>query len=232
MHLKNSTLLLGIALAACSTSVPQKQVSDESDSSSVVMIYEESSASSMQTIPLDEALDATFSSDKLGIALRYPSTAVIGGCPSVAITVKETDTSIQFIPEPMPDVSCASIGGDGVFNVVYAQRVTDEEGVAAFISKVFSPDCVIGEQSEFQENGDDYSMVFSISRNPPSDAPDFCSEAVRWNRTAGVVVFSSLGSKTGGAPDWPSNRQILLPDGIIEYSYDYPIMLSIRYLKP
>jgi hypothetical protein len=70
------------------------------------------------------------------------------------------------------------------------------------------------------------------SDNPQNDEPDFaCSESILWNRTAGVVVFSPLGSKTGGGIHWPSSEQILMPDGSIENSFDFPIMQSIRFLK-
>ena len=44
-------------------------------------------------------------------------------------------------------------------------------------------------------------------------------------------MFSYLGSKTGGGIDWPASAGILMPDGSVEYAFDYPIMQSIRYLK-
>ncbi len=105
-------------------------------------------------------------------------------------------------------------------------------GVRQFIDRVFSPNCDIAEESDYEENGDTFTRVFLQSKNPSKDEPDFaCSESLIWNHTAVVVVFSPLGSKTGGGIDWPSPKEILMPDGSTEHAFDYPIMQSIRFLK-
>ncbi len=183
-------------------------------------------------LTMEQALDRTFSSQKLGIAFRYPSKAVVGDCKDpIPVTTREKEYTVEFTLERLPQQTCASLSSD-VFNVIYAQRATEKSDVRQFINRVFSTDCVIKEESDYEENGDRFTQVFLQSKNPPPDEPDFaCSESIRWNRTAGVVLFSPLGSKTGGAADWPSSKGIVMPDGSTEYAFDYPIMQSIRFLK-
>ena len=40
----------------------------------------------------------------------------------------------------------------------------------------------------------------------------------------------AFGSKTGGGYHWSLWSPILMPNGSLEYGFDYPIMQSIRYL--
>lgn len=216
MKMKNSFLLLGILLTACGNPVTQENTLNESSSSEA----EVQSSSSEQAVPFAKALDRTFSSTKLGIAFRYPSAVELGDCKdAIPVMTREKEYSIEFVVEHMPDETCAYLPSE-VFSTIYAQKAAGIMDVRQFIDRVFSPDCEISEESEYEENGDAFTRVFLQ-----------CSESVLWNRTTGVVMFSPLGSKTGGGSDWPSPRAILMPDGSVEYAFDYPIMQSIQFLN-
>ncbi len=242
MKIQRWSLPLFIALTACSSSAITQNtqtVSSVANSESVRVETSSSvqahSASSDSPIPVDQALDRTFSSKKLRIAFRYPSTALVGDCKDpIAVTALEKEYSVEFTLAHPPDPACASL--PGVFNIIYAQRAGGVGEIREFVDKVFSPDCAIQKENQsdwYEENGDEFTHVFLQSKNPPTDSPDFaCSEALVWDRTAGVVMFSPLGSKTGGGIHWPSPKPILMPDGSTESAFDGLIMQSIRFLKP
>lgn len=218
MHtLRLGTALLVLLLAACA---PAAAPVDTTASS--------------QPIPYEQALNRTFSSQTLGIALRYPSTAMVGDCADpFPVTAVERAFSVAFTLDHAPDADCASVAGN-VFAKIHAQRANDLADVRAFIDRVFSPDCEIAEQQDVADaTGDDFTLILMRSKDAPKDAPDFaCGESIVWNRTAGVVLFSSLGSKMGGGVEWPSPTEILMPDGSTERIFDFLIMDSIRFLKP
>lgn len=233
-----SVFLLSLLLTACSTSV-STNVEDTAASSSSVAVSSASqsqSASSQPPVLLKDALDQTFSSATLDILVHYPSTVRIGECEEgIPVHAREGEYKIEFVVEHLPDETCGYLSSE-VLAEIHVQRATELADVRAFVDRVFSPDCEITAAEDgdaYQMNGDQYTHVFLHSKNPPIDEPDFaCGEAITWNRTAGVVLFSSLGSKTGGGIEWPADREILLPDGNIEYAFDFLIMDSIEFLKP
>jgi hypothetical protein len=234
MKIQYWSLALVLALGACSTTAPtQNDVNEAVSSSAGTTQMETSSVPQTQSsvLPMPESLDREFSSQKLGIAVRYPSTAVVGDCADpISVTAREKEYSVEFVLDHAPDPTCAEVPGN-VFNIIYAQRVSTKTDLRQFIDKVFSPNCEITYEGE--EDGDEFTGVFLRSKNPPTDAPDFeCSESVAWNRTAGVAMFSPLGSKNGGGIDWPSRLEIQIPEGITYQAFDFLIMDSIRYLKP
>ena len=240
MKIQNCSLLLVLALTACNSASPIQNVDTKASSNSAENTQEENSSVqqvqnsvSASPVPFNQALDRTFSSEKLGISFRYPSMAMVGDCKDpISVTAQEGEYLVEFILSQMPDATCASLPNN-IFNIIYVQRATNKTDIRQFIDRAFSPKCVIAEESEYEDNGNSFTRVFLQSENPPKDEPDLaCSESILWDRTVGVVMFSPLGSKTGGGIDWPSSKEILMPDGSIEYAFDYPIMQSIRFLKP
>lgn len=233
------SLMLVLALTACSTAAPtQNDVNEAVSSSTDNTQIEASSVAPAQSsarptpVTLEQALDREFSSQKLGIAFRYPSTAFFWDCGDpIPVTAREKEYSVEFVLDHPFDPSCAEFPNN-VYSVIYAQRVLNKADLRQFIDRVFSPNCEISEESEYEENGSEFTRVFLQSKNRPKHEPDFeCSESVAWNRTAGVAMFSPLGSKNGGGIDWPSQAEILMPDGSTETAFDYLIMQSVRYLK-
>jgi hypothetical protein len=116
-------------------------------------------------------------------------------------------------------------------NVIHVQRASTEADVRAFIDRVFpDDDCAIVEGNEF----DGITRLFLEPTTPlPDDegGMDFrCDEVPLWNKGAGVILFSWMGSKTGGGVDWPGEKPFRMPDGSVDQAFDYAIMQSIRYL--
>lgn len=232
MNMKKYVLFLGILLTACSNpSVKDSEIVSSSHektlSSSATEIV---TSESQQPIPLEKALDRTFSSTKLGVSFPYPSVVYQVECDTqIPVTVREIETGIEFLQEWGVDEECGRIPG-GLFSVIHIQRASDTTDVRRFIDKVFSTNCTISEKSEYEESGHELVRFFLQSKNPPKDEPDFaCGESIIWNKTIGIVLFSNLGSKTGGGIDWPSKRPILMPDGSVERAFDFPIMKSIQF---
>lgn len=234
-----------LLLTACgSAPAPQPVAVEDTTSSStestVLTESSESSSSREETpLPYEEALDKTFESQTLGIALRYPSTMYDDTCrKGMPVTVYERESSIEFIPDDIPGTYCMPITDpaekltrqNDLKVTVHVRRATSKQDVRKFIDDVFSPDCDFTEEAA----GNDMIQFFLSSKHPETGEPDFlCPEVVRWNAKAGVVLFSRLGSKNGGGFDWPpSPVPFFMSDGAIGNDFDYPIIQSIRYLEP
>ena len=188
------------------------------------------SSSTLAVLSLQQALDVGYTSQKLGIAFRYPSSFKNDCGNTVSVKIRETAYSIEFLQDPYYSDNCRTISDDHSSNsaiaTIFAARVHNQTEFNNFYVRVF-PDCVISEQSS--EPG--LTHVFLQSKHPPTDAPDFnCSESIIWNTSANVALFSQLGSKTGGGYKWFAFTPILMPDGNTVNGYDGLIMASIRYL--
>ena len=189
------------------------------------------SSSTFAVLPLLQALDTSYTTQKLGIAFRYPSSFINACNNTISVKVRENAYSIEFLQDPYFSDLCRTISDDhtskSAVATIYAARVHNQTELKTFIDHVFPYDCVITEQSS--EPG--ITHVFLQSKHPPTDAPDFqCGESISWDRISNVALFSPLGSKTGGGYKWSGSTPILMPDGSTEGGYDGPIMASIRFL--
>lgn len=165
----------------------------------------------------------------VGLSVRYPKTVSFSeACEDLEVTASENDGDIEFSTLSSPD-ECAPAFGR-MFASIQAQRVEDEIDVRDFIGRVFSPDCLIVEKSTFVKNGDETDILFTEHRNPPVDGPDFTCRTVQWNKSAGIVWYSDLADKTGGAYDWPS-RIAIKTEGGWENGWDFFIVDSIRFKR-
>lgn len=230
--------LLLTLLSACAPSQPVATTDTMASSAATAASSAESSVSSVPALPYEEAMDATFSSQTLGISFRYPSRYYDSSCDQMLpVEARERMGAVDLVPTEVYDGACALIidptakeqRQKELTSTINAQRAETEEEVREFIDRVFSPDCIITERAEDV----DVTRLFLSSKNPPADEPDFtCSESILWRLDPRVVVFSPLGSKTGGGVEWPAKEPFLSADGTEEYSFDYAIMQSIRYLQP
>lgn len=175
-------------------------------------------------IPYEQAMDKSYTSEKFGISFRYPSTALV--CDTTAsVTVTEFDKGIAF--EHNADCPPAR------FTVINVARAQNEAAVQSFVESTFSPECKVISVTNYEEESSKLARV-EVGRKVPlaSDEPDFlCGESPIWNRDAGVVLFSPMGSKTGGGMDWSAPQPFLMPDGTQDNAFDYAIMQSIRYTR-
>ncbi len=213
-------------------------MSSADDISSSSNAASEKSQSSTPAVPYAKALDKTFISHRVGIRVKYPSTLFDTNCQKdLPVVAEEKDASVVMVPQEVYGADCKlltdpqeKIARQSDFHsTIYVQRATTDKQVRQFIDRVFSPDCKITEQNDYQG----VTRLFLASKHPSANEPDFiCGESVEWQKSAGVILFSSLGSKTGGAVRWPSRSGILMPDGSIEGGYDFLIVDSVVFLKP
>jgi hypothetical protein len=223
-------LLLAGCTAAPATPEPVANSAAASSQTSSVVVASSSSVSSVRILSYAEALDREFVSKKHGISVRYPSTFSGFSCPeALPVEARDGAQGIEFVVPDLDLETCTLKESSSVLKDIYVQRATTDADVRRFIAEVFSPDCVIQEQSEHEG----IARLFLKNTKPvPLDAPDFtCAEMPLWNKKAGVILWSPLGSKTGGAPDWPSNDMFFDENGEQQQIFDFTIMNSVRYLE-
>ncbi len=205
-------------------------------------------------IPLEDALSQRFASKKLGITLRYPETIYSADCdadiPLQARELKDgviftttyaldTDCKTRVSPSPTDvvdeavrngasatdgDVFQAIVGG---WAMIHVRPAKTEADLAAFVDAVFSKKCVMGERTENGEN----VRIFVQARPEFTDAQTamICGDSFTWNKTHGIALYSSLGSKNGG-PEIVGRKNFLGSNGQATSVYDVEIMRSIELL--
>ncbi len=211
--MKNIFLFAVVILIGCVTTVVQPE--------------QQAASSSTATISVDQALDKSFTSQKYGILLRYPSTIYDTQCSfSLPVTASESDRGIEFT-YPMHDGGCAPVPSEvGNISHIALARAIDDQDVQNFIDRVFPQGC---EESERSEYGN-IVRIFLHAKSPAIAEREFqCSESILWNKNAAIVLFSNLASKKGGGYEWPSLVPIEMPDGSTENGYDFAVMQSIQY---
>lgn len=177
-------------------------------------------------------LDARFESKRFGIEVRYPSTAFPGDCADLLpVVAREGGHGIDFVFAEHPDDSCAHYKDD-VIATIYIQKARNDDDIRRFVDRVFSPRCRIENGGPRGAGTGQETFIHLQPEFPPTDDPDFLCDFAVVNPVAGIVYYSSLMSKNGGAYEWPARETIELPEGRIEQGYDFLIMESIKALHP